>query len=325
MQTFEEAWKSLKDGETTSVLLGNGFSRSWKDEIFSYANLLKVADFGRRDGTLRELFQRFATYDFEAVMKKLIAAAEVIGVYGGGEQLLAQVKDDKQALKDALIAAIIKFHPNRPSEISDDQYISVRRFLSRFEAIFTVNYDLLMYWARNKNNLAPENYTTDDGFRDNSTWNGHETNQQIHFLHGGLHIYDTGDVIKKHQCTDDGVTIIEHVRSNFNQDSFPLFVSEPTYSQKKIKINHNPYLNYCFKKIRDLNGTLFIHGHSIDENDRHIFDQIKASQVSRVYVSIYGDENSETNTRTRNNALAFLQCQNTKVMFYDAASAPVWA
>jgi hypothetical protein len=63
----------------------------------------------------------------------------------------------------------------------------------------------------------------------------------------------------------------------------------------------------------------------MDDNDKHIFDQIKSSRVSKVFVSIYGDENTESNTRTKANAMAFLQGFGKSVEFYQAESAPVWA
>jgi hypothetical protein len=144
-------------------------------------------------------------------------------------------------------------------------------------------------------------------------------------LHGGLHIYDTGEVIKKHACTEDGDTIIQQVRANLDAGRFPLFVSEPTYQKKRYKVTHNPYLSFCYRKLGDLGGTLFIHGHSMDENDKHIFDQVKSSRVTRVFVSIYGDEYSEANTRTKANAKAFIEKLDKDVDFYQAESTPVWA
>ncbi|WP_074218047.1 DUF4917 family protein [Vreelandella aquamarina] len=188
-----------------------------------------------------------------------------------------------------------------------------------------INYDLLFYWARNKYSLAPENYRTDDGFRAQRRWEGHGTDQEVYFLHGGLHIFDTGKYIKKHVCTDDGFTIIEQVRNNLGRGNFPLFVSEPTHEKKKQRIDHNPYLNYCYQALGNLNGILFIHGHSMDDNDKHIFDKIKSSRVAKVFVSIYGDENTDANSRTKANAIAFLQSFNRSVEFYQAETAPVWA
>ncbi|MCE9686143.1 DUF4917 family protein [Shewanella sp. AS16] len=325
MLTFQEAIDTLDEDEKPSILLANGFSQAWDAAIFNYANLLEAADFGDRERVIRPLFENLGTYDFELIMKQLVAAEAVLNAYGAGEELIQNIVSDKEVLKESLITAISSTHPDLPGEVEDNQYVAVRTFLSQFNKIFSINYDLLFYWARNKYNLAPENYSTDDGFRAQRCWEGYGTNQEVHFLHGGLHIYDTGSYIKKHACTDDGITIIEQVRNNLNAGNFPLFVSEPTYQKKKQRIDHNPYLNYCYQALGDLSGTLFIHGHSMDENDKHIFNQIKSSRVSKIFVSIYGNENTEPNTRTKANALAFLQRYGVEVDFYQAESAPVWA
>ena len=62
----------------------------------------------------------------------------------------------------------------------------------------------------------------------------------------------------------------------------------------------------------------------MDANDGHIFEQLKASRVTRVLVSIHGDEYSEANTRTKANARAFLENARRSVEFFDAETASVW-
>ncbi len=144
-------------------------------------------------------------------------------------------------------------------------------------------------------------------------------------MHGGLHIYDDGISIKKHAFRgDDDTSIVDQVRANLDQGKFPLFVSEPTFEKKQTRIEHNPYLNSCFKALKKLSGPLFIHGHSMAENDRHIFNQINESGVDKVFVSIFGDEYSETNKATIANAQRFINTQKIQIEFYDAASAPIW-
>lgn len=325
MQTFQEAIDTLNEDEKPSILLANGFSQAWNATIFNYANLLEAADFGQREKVIRPLFDNLGTYDFESIMKQLVAAEAVLKAYSADEELIRNIVSDQEVLKEALITVISNTHPDLPGEVEDEQYVAVRTFLSQFNEVFSINYDLLFYWARNKNSLDPKNYSTDDGFRSQRRWEGHGTNQEIHFLHGGLHIYDTGSYIKKHACTQEGVTIIEQVRDNLNVGNFPLFVSEPSHQKKKQRIGHNPYLNYCFQALGYLSGTLFIHGHSMDENDKHIFNKIQSSHVSNIFVSIYGDETSEENARTKANAIAFLNRYGVEVGFYQAETTPVWA
>ena len=324
MLTFDEALNQIPEGTKYSILLANGFSQAWNTNIFNYANLLDSANFGNRDSELKSLFNNAKTYDFEIIMKHLESAELVLKAYGSNMKILKQIESDKTILKNALIKAISNAHPNRPGDITNEQYETVRTFLCQFNKIFTLNYDLLFYWARNKNNLNPENYKTDDGFRSEKLWKGRETNQNVYFLHGGLHIYDTYTDIKKHTYAHDNEAIVDQVSANLNNGEFPLFVSEPTHEKKKSRIEHNPYLSYCYRKLKDLNEVLFIYGHSMNDNDRHIFDGIKSSGISKIFVSIFGDEDSNSNAILKGNAIRYLKENNNTVEFYQAESARVW-
>ena len=324
MQSFSDAIASIPTGENPTILLGNGFSQAWDASIFNYANLLRVAQFGARDAEIKDLFARIDTFDFESVMNELLSAERVLEAYGGDPALIDLIREDQNTLKNSLIEAISQTHPDYPWEVSVSQYQKVRGFLSQFREVFTLNYDLLFYWARNQNDVSPV-YRTDDGFRAGQCWEGYETDQDVHFLHGGLHIYESGGLVLKHASQSNGRKIIDLVRDNLNNGKFPMFVSEPTSQKKKHKIEHNPYLNYCFEHLRRVKGTLFIYGHSMDENDKHIFDQIQASAVTKIFVSIFGDEHSDANKRAKANASAYLDKPGRVIEFYKAESTPVWS
>ena len=324
LQTFEQALERAKPHVRPHLLMGNGFSRAFRNDIFNYANLLDQADFNERDGALRRLFDRLGTFDFEAVMRSLESTRMVLETYGGHEALLIQVLEDQELLKNALITAISRTHPERPHDVDRGQFSAVRQFLAGFDQVFTVNYDLLFYWARNQDDLPPEGYGTDDGFRKGLVWHEYGTRQEAHFLHGGLHIYEDGSSIRKLAHAAREIPIIEQVRANLEKGRFPLFVSEPTSEKKRRRIEHNPYLSCCYRALRRIDGALFILGHSMDANDDHIFDQIKASGINKVFVSIHGDEYNDANTRTRSNAVAFLEGVERSVEFFDAETAPVW-
>ncbi|MET1652397.1 DUF4917 family protein, partial [Yersinia enterocolitica] len=239
MISFDDAFDSLPEGSVPSIILGNGFSQSWDAEIFNYSQLYNVADFGDRHEAITSIFTHLQTYDFERVMQSLISAETVIALYDEGNPLIQRIREDQEILKNALINAIAEKHPLLPNAIGDDNYIMARGFLAKFDDVFTLNYDLLVYWAKNKIALAPVNYNIDDGFRVGRTWQGFGTKQKIHCLHGGIYIYEEYGDIKKHTCTYNGTTIIEQVRANLRNNKFPLFVSEPTSQKKKEKIKTN--------------------------------------------------------------------------------------
>lgn len=187
MLTFAEAIERVEVGGKPSLVTGNGFSRAWSNGIFNYASLLEAANFGERDNEIRAMFTGLETADFESVMRSLVSARTVLAAYGKKEALISQIEGDEKRFKDSLIDVLSRTHPARPREVDNDQFVAARTFLSRFKQVFTVNYDVLYYWARNMP-LIPEDYRGDDGFREEAMWQVYGTNQNAHFLHGGLHL-----------------------------------------------------------------------------------------------------------------------------------------
>ncbi|WP_299267911.1 DUF4917 family protein [uncultured Psychrosphaera sp.] len=321
MKLFAQVLEEIEDKEV-SLLLGNGFSQAWDYNIFNYKNLLASANFGSRDQAIKSIFHKLGTYDFETVMQTMISSIYVSQSFNEYPAFVEGIQLDAEKLKSTLVTTIADTHPSVPNNITNEQYELARNFLNSFNNIFTLNYDLLMYWARNMNELEPDNFTTDDGFRGNRTWTGEETDQNVFFLHGGLHLYDEGGVIKKHTYTEYGETIIDQVKANLDKNNFPIFVAEPNHHKKLDKILHNPYLNYCYTQLGKISDSLVIYGHSMDETDTHIFDKVDRSGIRDVYVSIYGDANSWENRRTKANALSsFSTCT---VHFYQAESTHIW-
>ncbi|MFS8372213.1 DUF4917 family protein [Xanthomonas campestris] len=118
--------------------------------------------------------------------------------------------------------------------------------------------------------------------------------------------------------------LIDQVRKALDEGRFPLFVSGPSAEKKLQKIERNPYLRACYTALGKLTGSLVILGHSLDDNDSHIFKQIRKSMVSSVLVSIHGDENSDSNRRAKANSTAFMGRPGCDVSFFDASTANPW-
>lgn len=322
--TFEDKYRSIELESKPSILLANGFSQAWEHRIFNYQNLLQKANFGERDSIIKSIFTSFNTFDFETVMRALEAAELVCDSYAVDNSKIDEIRADQKQLKNSLIQVISETHPLRSSNITVQEYEKAKPFVMKFKNVFTLNYDLLLYWIVNKSEIDPLGYHTDDGFR-HTTWENAD-DQNIYFLHGGLHIYDEGIYIKKHTFRGDtDVGIVDQVRNNLDQGKFPVFVSEPTYKKKLNRIEHNPYLNSCYRALKNLNGSLFIHGHSMSDNDQHIFNQINKSEVNKVFISIFGDENTKQNRETLANARRFIDTRKIDIDFYDAASAAIWS
>src|SRR5260370_29731520 len=88
--------------------------RLLRPDIFTYGSLYENADFSKAPhGT--KLFKALETQDFEVLIKHLQDAAKVVEVYRPSAVTLARsLRNDAAAIKDALVTAIAKRHPDRP-------------------------------------------------------------------------------------------------------------------------------------------------------------------------------------------------------------------
>lgn len=154
MITFAEALTKTVE-ERRYLLLGNGFSISLFSDCFSYASLFEEAQKSglfEKDPELAQAFELLQTTDFEFVMEALKTASKLVPLYGGDKR---KMEHHSELLKNVLVQAISGRHPERPSEISEEQYANCRAFLAEFigEAqqksgrVFSLNYDLLLYWS----------------------------------------------------------------------------------------------------------------------------------------------------------------------------------
>src|SRR5882757_2035948 len=171
---FNQALQQGNSYGKKHLLLGNGFSIACKPDIFAYGSLFEEAK-KTMSKELAAIFAAMGTQDFEEVIRALQHAAVIVGVY---RPKFMRTKNlllaDAEKLKTDLIQAVAGRHPARPNDIADDRYSACRAFLSNFVGegaggkIYTMNYDLLLYWALMHEEEAPAELIAlshDDGFR----------------------------------------------------------------------------------------------------------------------------------------------------------------
>ena len=162
---FTEALQKADATKPRHVLLGNGFSRACRNDIFAYEALFSRADF-RAVPRACAVFQALNTTDFEKVMNVLRMASQFIHLYAPERpELIRELMHDADALKEVLATAIAQHHPERPQDIEDERYAACRAFLYHFKSIYTLNYDLLLYWTIMQKEVGQPLAATDDGFR----------------------------------------------------------------------------------------------------------------------------------------------------------------
>jgi hypothetical protein len=163
--SFEAAMKLIDGARNKHLLLGNGFSIALKPDIFSYGSLFDNADFSATP-EIKALFAKLGTQDFEVAIRHLQDAAKVISVYQpSSKALLQKLEKDAGTIKEALVSAIAKRHPDRPHDITKEQYKACRSFLQPFSHIYTLNYGVLLYWTLMQDEVDAFNLRPDDGFR----------------------------------------------------------------------------------------------------------------------------------------------------------------
>jgi len=337
MLTFAQAMNEAQKYNKRHALLGNGFSISCRPDIFVYGKLFEQADFSKLSPSAKLAFEALDTQDFEKVIKVLRDASAVLSAYSGvNTTLIKQLKTDADGLREVLVQAIASSHPEWPGEITDEEYNSCRIFLSYFNNVYTLNYDLLLYWAVMHNDDG-EKIKSDDGFRkpedefdsEYVVWEaGTSRSQNIWYLHGALHVFDAGSEIQKYTWINTGQRLIEQIRDALNRDYFPLFVAEGTSKEKLERIMHNEYLAKGKRSFSSIQGALFIHGHSLAENDEHFIKAIEKRKIKHLYIGLYGEENSKSNKVIKARAQRIVNNRaNSKpiqVSFYDSKSAKVW-
>ncbi len=350
--TFADAIADSDRYTYRHLILGNGFSIGCRVDIFHYASLFEEADFSGVP-EVKAVFDALETQDFEIVIRALESSSALAPIYSPDNPKNAQaMRDHAAALKEILVSTIANNHPETPNTIGDDEFRACRQFLSHFLSpdkaghVFTLNYDLLLYSTLMHDDNAfaadPVELKKNDGFgndeddpdADYVVWQGetaaHSAN--VHFLHGGLHLFDYGSELHKYTWVRKGESLVEQARTAINADKFPLFVAEGASNQKKNKIRHNAYL-YQSLKVLTANAQIgthcfFIFGHSLANNDGHILRRLGRGRFKRLYVGIFGDPNTETNRGIVSRAEALAAERNDRwpleVSFFDSSTANVW-
>lgn len=342
LPTFQEAIDQISSNKR--VILGNGFSMAWNPDIFAYGSLYDRADFSRVSESARSAFDRLGTRDFEIVMRRLRDAATLIELYAPEHtDLITRLRADADGLRELLVQTIADNHPARPNEVSDEQYAACRQFLSHFDGVFTLNYDLLLYWTimQDADGLpdAPKNdgfdYDPDDPDADWVMWDSQASSQRqkIYYIHGALHIYDADDAVHKYTWSRTLEPLIDQIRTALNDRKFPLFVAEDSAENKMAKIMHSGYLHKGIRSLESLQRqtTLVTLGFGFGDSDQHVVRAIARSKVETVWVGLFGDENSASyqsikaaTRHLQDERLRFNHRHPIVINFYDSATATVW-
>lgn len=323
---------------TKSVLLGNGFSIDFDPAIFLYESLAKEAKLPGLSVGKKRLFESLSSENFEIVIDKLKAAAALERLYSGSEKRARRMETDARIVRNGLADVLAARHPPKAQHLKPDQITHARVFLSNFGNIFTLNYDLLLYWVIMADEYGPS-VVQKDGFewptfKDHSriVWKTYPTRKQrIFFLHGALHLFVEDRRVRKLSYSDGG-PLIDLLRERLDAGDYPLVVTEGNRREKEERIDRSRYLRTGLRRFGEIKGALFIHGMSMSDNDDHIIERIESenSGVTALYVGVHGSLKSHRVRLLMKRAKEIVarrddgQGRRLRLRFYDAASAHVW-
>lgn len=317
------------------LLIGNGFSIS-AHQAFSYPSLLEAG--GGLTARLQRIFDTLETTDFEVAVEAVRQARALWSIYSEDANVRARARRDIEAIKRHLVRAITRVHPRRPNDLEEGAYETCRDFLMLFAgpdrnirgSIFTTNYDLLLYWTVAR---FHEELECDDGFRGRPLmWSEANAEQQnIFHMHGGLHLYENEDGIRKLRSDRP---LLDQIETLMEEGDLPIFVAEGSSAQKRSRIRGNDYLLHARRAFRracsNPAATLFSFGHSLRPQDEHLLSLIGRGHCSTLFAGFPGGLENQAANRIYEVANLLrqkrrdLERPDLDIAVYDSTECVVW-
>ncbi|RID97392.1 DUF4917 family protein [Simplicispira hankyongi] len=324
-------WSDIKDRfQGGALLLGNGASLA-VHKGFGYPSLRQAAeDQGHITPEVAGVFRAFGKDDFELVLRRLWEATLVnkaLGIEPG------QIEKAYQLVRSALISTVRDIHISHDD--AKRHFAPMFQFMKTFDTVFSLNYDLLVYWAMMASQGKLRRWFK-DGFQEGGVFRedwetlrkpyGADGTTLVFYPHGSLLTARRDDYTegKLTLPLGGGATLLDRILELWETGSAsPLFVSEGTAEQKKKSIANSNYLSRVFREaLPNAGESLVIYGWAISEQDAHILGQLRCtgSSLRRVAVSVYGG--SQASAQQAEDALAAVGVK--EVLFFDAESPGCW-
>ncbi len=329
-KTYQEVINYLKEKKRKiNLLVGNGFSMAFDPTIFSYnalSNFIKSC----KDQTILKLFRIVDSTNFELIMRELDLFIKFEKEFDPNPKLEEIILSAKNKLKTSLIDAITKLHPDHVFKILDSNSKACALFLKDYlesgGAIFSTNYDLLLYWIlMRESNSLKNKYGILDGFslgnNEDLTWNSGK--QNIYYLHGSLPLFSTGYSTIKEKY-DHQHYLLQNIKDRIAKDQYPLFVTGGTAEEKMKVISNNRYLSFCYDNLENIRGSLIVIGFNFGEYDTHIIDAINRAATKKSLCSLFIGYYTEKDRQHFLRLCPRIQLPPEKIRIFDSKTANIW-
>lgn len=311
------SWDSISNRRWPTLLIGNGVSINiWSS--FAYPRLLERSQL---NSAARRLFQDFGTTNFEVVLEALWHAERTLDALDRSSIAVRTLYEHVQArLVEAVHCVHVPWKRLPPTTL--DQVASV---LTSHRRVFTLNYDLLTYWAamredasRIKDFFWGYGHTFD--INDAELLDGCTG---LHFLHGGVHLWRDATTGRTGKWTArSGGGLLSTLGSNFHAkpNRHPLFVSEGTSVQKMAVIRRSDYLTFALQTLIEDRSNTVIFGASFGPQDDHVVQALSSGRKRHIAVSIRPGTRKQTFA-----AMARYQerLAEHELIFFDSTTHPL--
>ncbi|QOK23977.1 DUF4917 family protein [Janibacter indicus] len=308
-------WAALSGETWSTLLLGNGLSiNQWAD--FSYSSLLDQVHLSDES---KAIFSSLDTQNFEGVLECLSHARVALSALGMSTERVDEVYGE---VREALFSAVTNVHvPWLKFPQSNEDAIA--KYLDCFRSVFTTSYDLCLYWSQMDTsgtvNIVDYFWNSGGVFDPDNVLVRSKKATRIHYLHGALHLWHDDEIgCSGKWSAKDGSLLHLEDKYPLSGDLRPLFVSEGNSAEKMLEIRRSPYLNFCYEKLRQDDGSTVVFGQSLSAHDRHVLVALNEGAPRRLAIAIHPDSDVELKIGRLAGAL-----KRHDVSFFDSTTHPL--
>ena len=338
-------WRELKDDFNDTLIVGNGGSIAVSTQ-FQYNRLY---DYGCKHELIKpkavEVFDQFSKglRDFEGILYRLWQADFINEKFEIAEIERKKVRKAYTDVRRALIDTVKGVHPVR-SSLSDDKLRNIGCFLAEFTNVFSLNYDLTVYWAllKTKDILRTrfyDGFTTLPNRKQSSSISkllfdkdlktpAKDDVTNVYYPHGNLALYQTiGGEESKLVSNKSGLlaAITERWQRN---DGQPIFVCEGSATDKVANISKSNYLSHVFlQELPAFKKSVTVYGWGMGRQDTHILEQLAKAKCGSAAVSVFRTGKSDKQIVKEINHMQEMLGEHANIVevhFFDASSAGCW-
>jgi hypothetical protein len=270
------------------------------------------------------LFSEFDTQNFETVLEALWHTETTLTALKRQPGRVTELYKDVQS---ALFQAVRQVHVPW-KRIDRPRLQQICDALRSYRFVFTLNYDLLTYWAAMQRGASlgiRDFFWSDDNTFDIDDAILEEDSTGLLYLHGGLHLWQdskSGRTGKWTTTKGSGVTLLRSLETKVSQipGRRPLFVSEGTSKKKMDMIRRSEYLTYALQTLSNNTSNTVIFGASFADQDKHIAQAITSGPKRHIAISVRPGTQDHNDAAIANYRA---KLPGHRLHFFDSTSHPL--